>query len=71
MSTSNHDLAIGMLDGYIDSMIDPQCSAVAVKASANTALLIFRTLSIISAAEESHYAERLRRVYERRQGRAA
>lgn len=71
MTTSNHALATGMLDGYIDSMIDPQCSAVAVKASANTALLIFRTLSIISAAEESHYTERLRRVYERRQGRAA
>jgi hypothetical protein len=71
MTTSNHALATGMLDGYIDSMIDPQCSAVAVKASANTALLIFRTLSIISATEEAHYTERLRRVYERRQGRAA
>ncbi len=71
MSTSNHDLAVGMLDGYIKSMIDPDCSVVAVRASSNTALLIFRTLSIISAAEESHYAERLRRVYERRQGRAA
>lgn len=69
--TSNHDLAIGMLDGYIQSMIDPQCTAVAVKASANTALLIFRTLSIISATEEAHYTERLHRVYERRQGRAA
>lgn len=68
---SNHDLATGMLEGYVQSMIDPQCSAIAVKASASTALLIFRTLSIISAAEESHYAERLRRVYERRQGRAA
>ncbi len=71
MSTSNHDLAIGMLDGYIKSMIDPQCNAVAVKASANTALLIFRTLSIISAPEEAHYTDRLHRVYERRQGRAA
>lgn len=71
MSTSNHDLAIGMLDGYIESMIDPSCAAVAVKASANTALLIFRTLSIISAAEEAQYTDRLRRIYERRQGRAA
>ena len=71
MSTVNHDLAIGMLDGYIKSMIDTQCNAVAVRASANTALLIFRTLSIISATEEAHYTERLRRVYERRQGRAA
>lgn len=71
MSSSNHDIATGMLDGYIESMIDPQCTAVAVKASANTALLIFRTLSIISAAEEAHYTERLRRVYERRQGRSS
>ncbi|VVN20516.1 hypothetical protein PS662_04342 [Pseudomonas fluorescens] len=71
MSTSNHDLAIGMLNGYVESMIDPQCAAVAVKASANTALLIFRTLSVISATEEAHYTERLRRVYERRQGRPA
>ncbi|QVW25329.1 hypothetical protein KJF94_07080 [Pseudomonas hormoni] len=71
MSTTNHDLAVGMLNGYIESMVDPQCSAVAVKASANTALLIFRTLSVISATEEAHYIERLRRVYERRQGRAA
>lgn len=69
--TSNHDLAIGMLEGYIQSMIDPQCTAVAVKASANTALLIFRTLSIISATEEAHYTDRLCRVYERRQGRPA
>lgn len=68
---NNHDIAVGMLDGYIESMIDPQCSAVAVKASANTALLIFRALSIISAKEEAHYIERLHRVYERRQGRAA
>ncbi|MFW9085609.1 hypothetical protein ACOI7N_13745 [Pseudomonas sp. P2758] len=71
MSASNHDLAIGMLNGYIESMIDPQCTAVAVKASANTALLIFRTLSIISATEEAHYTDRLRRVYERRQGGAS
>ena len=71
MSSSNHDLAIGMLEGYIKSMIDPECSAVAVKASAGTALLIFRTLSIISATEEAHYTDRLRRVYERRQGRSA
>jgi hypothetical protein len=71
VSTSNHDLAIGMLNGYVESMIDPNCTAVAVKASANTALLIFRTLSIITAAEEAHYTDRLHRVYERRQGRAA
>jgi hypothetical protein len=69
--SGNHELAVGMLDGYIASMIDPQCSAVAVKASSNTALLIFRTLSIISVAEEAHYTERLSRIYERRQGRAA
>ncbi|MNO03305.1 hypothetical protein D3C81_2239650 [compost metagenome] len=60
-----------MLDGYIENMINPDCSAVAVRASANTALLIFRTLNVISAKEEAHYAERLRRVYECRQGRAA
>ncbi|MFW9099598.1 hypothetical protein ACOI8A_05560 [Pseudomonas sp. P4795] len=71
MSTSSHDLAIGMLDGYVESMIDTQCSAIAVRASANTALLIFRTLSVITADEEAHYNERLRRVYERRQGRVA
>lgn len=71
MSTSSHDLAIGMLDGYVASMIDTQCSAIAVRASANTALLIFRTLSVITADEEAHYTERLRRVYERRQGRTA
>jgi len=71
MSASNHELAIGMLSGYIERMIDPDCSPVVVKASAGTALLIFRTLSIISATEEADYAERLRRVYERRQGRAA
>lgn len=41
--SSQHDLATCMLDGYIQSMIDPQCSAIAVKASANTAILIFRT----------------------------
>lgn len=68
---SNHDLATGMLEGYVQSMIDPQCSAIAVKASASTALLIFRTLSIISAEDEAHYAERLRRTFEHRQGRAA
>lgn len=71
MNTSSHDLAIGMLDGYVASMIDAQCSAIAVRASANTALLIFRTLSVITADEEAHYAERLRRFYERRQGRTA
>ncbi|WP_392889735.1 hypothetical protein ACF6ZU_00275 [Pseudomonas migulae] len=71
MSTSNHDLAIGMLNGYVESMIDPNCTAVAVKASANTALLIFRTLSIITATEEAHYTDRLHRVFERRQGRTA
>jgi len=68
---SNHELATGMLDGYIQSMIDPACSAIAVKASANTAILIFRTLSVISAEEEAHYAERLRRTFERRQGRSS
>jgi hypothetical protein len=60
-----------MLDGYIQSMIDPQCSAIAVKASANTALLIFRTLNIISAKDEDYYTERLRRTFEHRQGRTS
>ena len=69
--SNHHDLATGMLDGYIQSMIDPQCSAIAVKASANTALIIFRSLNIITTTEEATYTERLRRVYERRQGRAA
>lgn len=71
MSTSSHDLAIGMLDGYVASMIDTQCSAIAVRASASTALLIFRTLGVIDAAEDIHYTERLHRIYERRQGREA
>lgn len=71
MNTSNHDLATGMLEGYVQSMIDPQCSAIAVKASASTALLIFRTLSIISAEDEAYYTERLRRTFEHRQGRTA
>jgi hypothetical protein len=66
---SQHDLATGMLDGYIQSMIDPQCNAIAVKASANTAILIFRTLSIISADEDAKYTERLRRTFDMRQGR--
>jgi len=69
--SSQHDLATGMLDGYIRSMIDPQCSAIAVKASAHTAILIFRTLSIISAEEDAHYTERLRRTFDRRQGRTS
>lgn len=65
---SQHDLAVGMLEGYIARVIDPECSAVAVKASANTAILIFRTLGVIDAAEDIHYTERLHRIYERRQG---
>jgi hypothetical protein len=69
--SSQHDIAIGMLDGYINRMIDPECSAIAVNASGNTALLIFRTLGVISATEDAHYTERLRRVYERRQGQDA
>ncbi|GLX90672.1 hypothetical protein [Pseudomonas sp. WS 5071] len=68
---SNHDIAIGMLDGYIESMIDPQCSAIAVRASANTATLIFRSLGVITDKEDSHYTERLRRAYERREGRTS
>lgn len=71
MSTSNHDLAIGMLNGYIESLIDPQCAPIAVKASANTAILIFRTLSIISADEDAKYTERLLRTFDIRQGRAS
>lgn len=66
MSTGNHELAIGMLDGYIKSMIDPDCSVVAVKASSSTALLIFRTLGVISAEEEATYSERLQLIHERR-----
>lgn len=66
MSTSNHDIAVGMLDGYIKNLIDPDCSVVAVKASAGTALLIFRTLGVISAEEEATYSERLQLIYERR-----
>lgn len=69
--SSQHEIAIGMLDGYINRMIDPECSAIAVNASSNTALLIFRTLGVISATEDAHYTERLRRVYERRQGKDA
>ena len=69
--SSDHELAIGMLDGYVESMIDPQCSAIAVKASAGTATLIFRTLAVISAKEDSHYTERLQRAYERREGRVS
>lgn len=69
--SSYHALAIGMLDGYVESMIDPQCSAIAVKASAGTATLIFRTLGVISAKEDSHYTERLQRAYERREGRVS
>lgn len=71
LATANHDLAVGMLEGFIARVIDPECSAVAVKASANTALLIFRTLGVIDATEDAHYTERLHRVYERRQGRDA
>ncbi|NNA40013.1 hypothetical protein [Pseudomonas lundensis] len=67
---SNHDIAIGMLNGYIESMIDPQCSVIAVRASAGTATLIFRTLGVISAKEDNHYTERLRRAFERREGSA-
>lgn len=69
--SSQHEIAIGMLDGYINRMIDPECSAIAVNASGNTALLIFHTLGVISATEDAHYTERLRRVYERRQGQDA
>lgn len=68
---SDHALAIGMLNGYVQSMLDPQCSTIAVKASANTATLIFRTLGVISAKEDSHYTERLLRAYARREGRAS
>ncbi|MNG21160.1 MULTISPECIES: hypothetical protein [unclassified Pseudomonas] len=71
MSDGNHELAIGMLDGYIARMIDPECSAIAVRASANTALLIFRTLNVISAKEDAHYTERLHRTFECRQGRTS
>lgn len=69
--SSQHDLAVGMLEGYIARVIDPECSAVAVKASASTALLIFRTLGVISVVEDIYYTERLHRIYEGRQGREA
>lgn len=65
-SPSQHDLAVGMLESYISRVIDPECSPVAVKASANTAILIFRTLGVIDAAEDVYYTERLHRIYERR-----
>lgn len=68
---SQHDLAVGMLEGFITNVINPECNPVAVKASANTAILIFRTLGVIDAAEDVHYTERLHRIYERRQGDAA
>ena len=68
---ANHHLAVGMLEGYIARVIDPECSAIAVKASANTAILIFRTLGVISIAEDLYYTERLHRIYDRRQGREA
>lgn len=67
---SQHDLAVGMLEGFITNVINPECNPVAVKASANTAILIFRTLGVIDAAEDVHYTERLHRIYERRQGDA-
>lgn len=66
--SSQHDLAVGMLEGYVDRMIDPECSVIAVNASAGTALLIFRTLGVIDSKEDAHYTERLRRAYERRKG---
>jgi hypothetical protein len=69
--TGNHDLAVGMLEGYIQSMSDPDCSALAVRSSSNTALMIFRALNIISATEDVTYTERLNRAYEFRKGRAA
>lgn len=69
--SSQHDLAVGMLEGYIASVIDPDCSPVAVRASTNTAILIFRTLGVIDPTEDVYYTERFRRVYERRQGRVA
>lgn len=68
---SQHDIAVGMLDGYIERIDDPECSPVAVRASGATAILIFRTLGVISQAEDNDYTERLRQVYERRQGREA
>jgi len=71
MIRSQHDIAIGMLEGYVDRVIDPECSAIAVNASAGTAILIFRSLGVISAAEDSHYTERVSRAYERRQGKTA
>ncbi|MCB2251817.1 hypothetical protein KTQ74_07925 [Pseudomonas chlororaphis] len=71
MNINHHDLAVGMLEGYIARVIDPGFDAASVKASANTAILIFRMLGAINAAEDTHYTERLHRVYERRQGREA
>lgn len=68
--SEHHDVAIGMLEGYVRAMSDPLCNPSAVKASSSTAILILRTLGIISAQEDSNYTESLRRDYERRQGRA-
>lgn len=62
--SSQHDIAQGMLEGYLESMQDPQCSDVAVKASAMTAALVFRTLGVISAQEDTEYTEQLHRLHE-------
>jgi len=65
MTASQHDIAVGMLESYIGRLIDPECSPVAVQASANTAILIFRALGVISSVEDATYTERVRRIVER------
>ncbi|WP_236185047.1 hypothetical protein [Pseudomonas protegens] len=63
---AHHDIAKGMLEGYLERMKDPQCSDIAVKASAMTATLVFRALGVISAQEDANYIEQLHRLHERR-----
>ncbi|MBB1617133.1 hypothetical protein A9978_32255 [Pseudomonas sp. UMC65] len=63
---AHHDIAQGMLEGYLERMQDPQCSDIAVNASATTAVLIFRALGVISAQEDANYTEQLHRLHERR-----
>jgi len=63
---AHHDIAQGMLEGYLERMQDPQCSDIAVNASATTAVLIFRALGVISAEEDADFTEQMRRLQVRR-----
>jgi hypothetical protein len=62
---SNHDIAVGMIEGLIGRLADPECSSIAVAASTNTAILMARALAAIDSAEDAHYTERLRRITNR------